>query len=211
MSPRLYQVGRQYRDTARLDDPSDEFLLWLNDGPEGGIGNTGGIRSLSFSSIKTPVPAALVLVTRTTPGQFSNPWEDVIDAATRQIVYWGDSRSDRPLPLGQSVGNKRLMASYAPIVDGQWALIPPVLHFSKTKQGYVQFNGLCIFQRLELSRFQDNGVRLWNLRAHLSVLDCDSMEVEWLGSRRAAEAVDNLPDIGPSPWREYLLAQRDLL
>jgi hypothetical protein len=83
------------------------------------------------------------------------------------------------------------------------ALVPPILHFSKKRTGVLEFNGLCVLDRLELTWFEDHGHPVRNYRAHLTILDEEFVEVAWLHSRMRASAASDLTGRGPATWRRY--------
>ena len=98
MDGEFWRVGHDYRDTASIKDPADEFLHWLNT-TAGSISNSGGIR------FKDPVvggavdpetgrvvPAYFILITRDMSAQHHNPWDDVVDEVSGNIYYWGDAK-----------------------------------------------------------------------------------------------------------------------
>lgn len=203
---RSFRIGEEYRDTTHLNDPSDQFIRWLNEGGRGGIGNTGGVRALRFDSLNVGVTSCLVLVTRDSAGQFANPWEDHIDVPNGRITYWGDAKAHRSKRVEEWVGNQRLLAAYEVILDNERALIPPILHFSKPATGFVRFNGLCVLDRLELTWFEDEGTPVRNFRAHLSILDQQDVDLDWILARRRATSPTALLNFGPEVWRNYLRA-----
>lgn len=201
-----YKLGHVYVDKGSRKNPEDQFLRWVNlDGS--GMLNSPGIRPLSFisSNIATDLPAYLILVTHdTTSGQL-NPWDDIVDLSKAEIWYWGDAKGSRDLPVDGFDGNKVLRKIYDYILTGQRALVPPILHFSKPKRGFVQLNGLCVLDRLDISWFDDNGKPIQNYHAKLTILDCALVSLLWLHERARAEDASKLdlhPDC-PISWLKY--------
>ena len=200
---RRYRLGHEYRDTGSLGSDDDQFLGWINL-PGSGMRNMGGIRSLKFVELREQVTAAIVLVTHEgSAGSTSNPWDDLVDLQHGRIVYWGDAKFDNKRLVDDFPGNKALRDAFNQVLDGQVALVPPILHFSKERTGWLRFNGLCVLERLELTWFEDKGHPVRNYRAHLSILDEEFVDVGWLHSRMGATARAELQGRGPSAWRRY--------
>ena len=82
-------------------------------------------------------------------------------------------------------------------------LVPPILHFSKRETGRLRFNGLCVLDRLEHTWFEDHERPVRNYRAHLTILDQETVEIDWLHSRVTATSRSTLVGTGPSAWRRY--------
>jgi hypothetical protein len=200
---RRYRLGHDYRDTGSVNNPDDQFLGWINL-PGSGMRNMGGIRSLKFVNAVQPAPAAIVLVTdERSAGSASNPWDDLVDIPHGRIVYWGDAKFDPKKTVDEFPGNRGLRDAFNQVLDGQMALVPPILHFSKRTTGVLSFNGLCILDRLELTWFEDHGRPVRNYRAHLTILDEEFVDVDWLHSRMAADSKSDLSERGPHAWRRY--------
>ena len=169
-----------------MRNPSDEFLGWINM-PGSGMRNMGGIRALKFVALEAPVVASIVLVTdERSAGSASNPWDDLVDIHRGRIVYWGDAKFDPKRTVDGFPGNRALRDAFNQVLDGQVALVPPILHFSKRTTGVLRFNGLCVLDRLELTWFEDHGRPVRNYRAHLTILDEEFVDVSWLHSRMAS-------------------------
>ena len=201
---REYVLGHEYRDTGSSSNPEDEFLRWLNI-PGSGMRNMPGIRPFKFVHlIKQPVHAYIVLVTHERSARpAANPWEDVVELHAGRITYWGDAKFDAHRRLEEFPGNRALRAAYDTVLEGQLGVVPPILHFSKPQPGVVRFNGLCVFDRLELTWFEDRGRPVRNYRAHLTVLDAETVAVEWLHRRALATSPASLSGDGPVAWRRY--------
>ena len=200
---RRYRLGHDYRDSGSLKDEGDQFMAWINV-PGSGMRNMGGIRPLKFTRMIEPVTAAIVLVTdERSAGSTSNPWDDLVDIPHGRIVYWGDAKFDQKRLVDDFPGNRALRDAFNQVLDSQMALVPPILHFSKRETGMLRFNGLCILDRLELTWFEDHGRPVRNYRAHLTILDEEFVDVEWLHSRMNASARSELTGKGPDAWRRY--------
>jgi Restriction endonuclease AspBHI N-terminal/Restriction endonuclease len=198
-----YRLGDSYRDSGSSSDPDDQFLRWINI-PGSGIRNMGGIRPLKFTSLRLPVHAYIILVTHErSTGSASNPWEDLVDLPHGRIVYWGDAKHDPRRTLNDFIGNRSLAASFDQVLEDRRALIPPILHFSKPRAGVATFNGLCVLDRLELTWFEDHRHPVRNYRVHLTVLDQEFVDLDWLHRRATATTVEQLHDDGPEAWRRY--------
>lgn len=115
---RVWRVGHEYRDRGGYSFEDDEILRWLHT-ECGTIANSGGIRykdpvSQVITDPETArlVPAYFVLITRDMSAQHHNPWDDVVDEVSGNIVYWGDAKfSDRSKTYAAFKGNARLEAA----------------------------------------------------------------------------------------------------
>ncbi len=198
-----YRLGREYRDTGSSSNPEDEFLRWLNI-PGSGMKNMPGIRPFRFVNLQLPIHAYIVLVTHersANPG--ANPWEDSVDLNSGRITYWGDAKFDERRMIDDFVGNRAIRTAFDLVLDNRRSLVPPILHFSKPKAGIVKFNGVCAFDELELTWFEDKGRPVRNYRAQLSILDVESVDVDWLHQRATATTESQLQGSGPPAWRLY--------
>ena len=185
-SLRRYRLGHDYRDSGSMKAEGDQFLSWINL-PGSGMRNMGGIRPLKFTALKEPVTAAIVLVTdERSAGSTSNPWDDLVDIPHGRIVYWGDAKFDTKRTVDDFPGNRALRDAFNQVLDSHMALVPPILHFSKRETGVLRFNGLCVLDQLELTWFEDHDRPVRNYRAHLTILDEEFVEVDWLHSRMSA-------------------------
>ena len=201
-----YRLGHIYNDKGKRHDPSDEFLGWLNI-DDSGMLNTPGIRPLRYTSALSThgLPAYLVLVTNdVTSGQL-NPWDDIVDLSNAEIRYWGDAKSSNGKRIDEFKGNAVLRKIYDYLLGGEKALVPPILHFSKPRSGQVKFNGLCVLSKLEISWFDDHGTPIRNYHAHLTILDCEEVVIEWLHNRVSASTISTIDDHAncPDSWRHY--------
>jgi hypothetical protein len=200
---RSYRLGHDYRDLGRSTSPDDQFLAWINL-PGSGMRNMGGIRPLKFIGLDEQVTAAIVLVTDDrSAGSTANPWDDLVDIHHGRIVYWGDAKWDARRTVDDFPGNRALRDAFNQVLDSQVALVPPILHFSKRSTGTLTFNGLCALERLELTWFEDHGRPVRNYRAHLTILDQEFIDVEWLHSRMSAVSRADLTGNGPRVWSRY--------
>jgi hypothetical protein len=216
----VYRVGYNYRDlTSTKAGSGDEFLKWLSqpDSEVGGpntIGSTGGIRPKRFinKTLKVPegsagLPSSLILTTTNISQQFHNPWEDLVDYGTGQIIYWGDAKYDennRSKKHQEFKGNKVLLLINELLLKQERTFVPPILHFSRNKKGYVQFSGLCVLERIETSWFEDKGRPITNLRCILSILDIEECPISWLHERAVASKPEDIDKKCPDVWRDYL-------
>jgi hypothetical protein len=198
-----YRVGNEYRDRGGTTLEGDEFLAWINV-PGSGMGNSEGIRSLRYISKLNLLPACLILVTHERTGGHKNPWDDLVDYGSGEILYWGDAKAHDTRRHSDFKGNKVLESIYNEILDGNRQAVPPILHFSKPRSGVVRFNGLCALEKLDLSWFDDHGKPVRNYRAHLTVLDVEEVSVEWLHSRMRAATLAQANKGAPAAWKQYL-------
>jgi hypothetical protein len=200
-----YRLGYEYVDKASKTNESDQFLRWINL-KGSGMRNTPGIRPLNYiNKIMGEVPAYLIFVTNDKSSGENNPWDDIVDFSSGEILYWGDAKYDKSKKYNEFEGNTKLEIIYNLILENKREQIPPILHFSKPKKGLVRFNGLCILEKLELTWFVDKQTALpiKNYRCHLKILDIDEVEIEWLHSRAKAENTNNIDILAPKVWKDY--------
>lgn len=208
MTNRIWRVGHEYRDRGGYSFDNDEVLRWLHT-ERGTIANSGGIRYKdAIAPVTTDgetgrvVPAYFVLITRDMSAQHHNPWDDVVDEISGNIVYWGDAKfSDRGRSYSAFKGNARLEAANNLRLIGRIADLPPILHFSKKRSGYLTFNGVCALSDLRHAWFEDEGRPVKNLRVLLSILDVEEVAAAWLNSRvldADREAADRT--LAPAAW-----------
>ena len=209
MKAESWRVGHMYRDRAGIKFVDDELLRWLNTSV-GSIANSGGIRfkDSKSSGPRDPetgriVPAYFVLVTRDMSAQHHNPWDDMIDEVNGNIYYWGDAKfSSRERLFNQFPGNARIEATNNLRLAGRFAELPPILHFSKRRTGYLTFNGLCALSDVRHAWFEDNGQPIKNLRILLSILDTETVPAEWLRRRVVCDDVRKADcTFAPDVWR----------
>ena len=198
-----YRIGNTYRDRGETTLKGDHFLSWLNI-KGSGMGNTEGIRSFRYIEKHSKLPAYIVLVTNENTSGHQNPWDDIVDYSSGKILYWGDAKAHETRRHNDFKGNKLLEMIFYYQLDGKREFIPPILHFSKPKRGYVKFNGLCALDHLELSWFDDHGKPVRNYRAHLSILDLDDLSVTWLHQRARSGGVSQTNRGAPAVWKSYL-------
>ena len=215
MSEEFWRAGHEYRDKAGVKFVDDELLRWLHT-PAGSIANSGGIRfkdrtSNGFQDPETgrTIPAYFVLVTRDMSAQHHNPWNDLIDEVNGNIYYWGDAKfTSRKKLFNQFRGNARIEAANNLRLAGRLDELPPILHFSKRRPGYLTFNGLCALSDVRHAWFEDNGKPIKNLRILLSILDTETVPAEWLRQRvvsRNCRETDR--KLAPDVWRKAALGK----
>ena len=209
MSTEFWRVGHEYRDRAGVKFDDDELLRWLNTS-KGTIPNSGGIRfkdSISECPVDPEtgrvIPAYFVLVTRDMSAQHHNPWDDLIDQVSGNIFYWGDAKfSSRRKLFNQFAGNARLEATNNLRLAGRLDELPPILHFSKKRTGYLTFNGLCALSDVRHAWFEDKGKPIKNLRILLSILDTEMVDAAWLNQRVTMRDIREADRrMAPSVWR----------
>ncbi|NOD62037.1 MULTISPECIES: restriction endonuclease [unclassified Ruegeria] len=212
MSEEFWRVGHQYRDKAGVKFEDDELLRWLNTSA-GSIANSGGIRfkdPISGGPVDPEtdraVPAFFVLVTRDMSAQHHNPWDDVVDEVSGNIYYWGDAKfSAREKLFNQFPGNARIEATNNLRLAGRLDEMPPILHFSKQRSGWLTFNGLCALSDVRHAWFEDEGKPIKNLRILLSILDTETVPAEWLRQRVIAYDVRKVDrNLAPEVWRKAM-------
>lgn len=206
---RTYRVGHIYRDRASKTLENDEFLNWLNSGGKT-IPNSGGIRYRDFLDQKLldpetnrRVPAFFVLVTSGVRTQSHNPWDDIIDYRSGEILYWGDAKhSARGRYHDDFPGNARIIAANNMRLAGRLDDMPPLLHFTRIKSGFVCFNGLCTITDMRVTWFEDSGEPVKNLRLSLAILDTEEVALDWLIKRPLAQGKKGRDHIAPQVWQD---------
>jgi len=201
-SERVFRVSHEYRD--RMGYPDDQFLAWINDGLEKGIPGVEGIRQLKYANGISELPSCIILVTTALNTASHNPWDDIIDHENGEIIYWGDAKHCDKRKIDEFKGNKAIRAIYDCILKNEKEYVPPILHFSKPRSGYVVFNGLCVLDKLELSWFEDRGKPVHNYRLHLTILDCAEVSIMWLHNRVKSQNCAELRVDAPKAWNQYL-------
>lgn len=198
-----YRIGHTYIDKGKTAHSDDQFLAWLNI-KNSGMLNSPGIRPFSYVTRRGDgIPAYIVLVTTEKKGASHNPWDDIVDYSSGKVFYWGDAKFDDEKKHNEFRGNQILELVYNLILERKYALVPPILHFSKPERGLVKFNGLCVMDKLELTWFEDRGVPVRNYRCHLSILDEEEVRVNWLHERATSTAWGMSEKYAPSVWRNY--------
>lgn len=201
----VYRVGQVYRDRAGVKFDDDEFLRWFN--YEKTIANAGGVRWRDFlrHDLLSPgtarkIPAYFVLMTVRKRSQYQNPWEDVI--AADSIRYWGDAKIDSEKTSYLDFrGNQRFIASSDAATHGMEA-IPPILHFTKYEDGWVQFSGLCWLSNMTIETFNEGGREIENLVLSLAILDIPEVSLEWLKERSSSDGLQDANRKAPLVWLE---------
>lgn len=210
MSERVWRVGHEYRDRAGY--PDDEFISWLAT-DAGSISNGGGIRYRDRHSDSRidpetgkKVPAFFVLITSDRGNEYHNPWDDLVDDISGNIHYWGDAKhAARDRLYNQFPGNARLEATNNVRLAGRLEDMPPILHFSRKRSGYLTFNGLCALSDLRHTWFEDKGRPVKNLRALLAILDVETVPLEWLKKRVTAPSTAEADvKLAPAVWKQAL-------
>ncbi len=201
----VFTVGKEYRDKGSPRKKDDQFMRWLNiDGS--GIGNMGGIRILRTISDSRNGPDGIVIISSDLSTESHNPWDDVVDPHLGLIKYWGDAKFHETKRIDDWRGNKNLRKV---IDEGRRSLHPFILHFTKSRKGYMTFNGLCVLKSLDLAWFQDKGRPVQNYRATLSILDCNHISVQWLVNWRSKKKLQDRLEEAPPAWVDYVQGRKE--
>jgi len=206
---RTYRVGHLYRDRASKTREDDEFLHWLSSEGET-IPNSSGIRFKDFrgKSLTDPesnkgVPAYFILLTSGVHTQSHNPWDDIIDHRAGEIYYWGDAKhASRTKHYDDFPGNARVIAANNLRLAGRHGDLPPFLHFTRVRSGWIRFNGLCSLTDVRLTWFEDKGQPVKNLRLALAIPDCEEVPLNWLADRPLATGQKAHDRSAPEAWRD---------
>lgn len=194
-----YKVGFSYIDDIANSKEKDQFVKWLP-----GIGNSKGIRPVKFKYLKVDLPAYIVLITRQVIHRHYNPWDDIIDYVAGKIYYWGDAKFNKEKDYKEFDGNRVMLKVYENVLDANFSIVPPILHFSKRESGKVVFNGLCTLKKLEMTWYEDKGIPVKNYRCELIVLDEEEVSVTWLNSRAECELLSEINFDAPPIWYDYI-------
>jgi hypothetical protein len=204
-----WYVNCGYRDKGGWRHEDDQFLKYLHNGTKT-IPNSGGIRFQNFINInpiedntKQRIPPYIVLLTAEISTSWNNPWSDIVSYASGEIIYWGDAKITSPRKSWNDfTGNKVIWAINHLRQDGDKELIPPILHFTKPKQGEVKFTGLCMLRNCELAWFGEEGAPVVNLKIALDILDIDRVNTSWLTKRSSSNSKNKLLVDSPKVWRD---------
>lgn len=194
-----YRVGHSYVDDIANSREKDQFVKWMP-----GMGNSKGIRPVRYKHLSIDVPAFIVLLTRQSAHRHFNPWDDIIDYIAGKIYYWGDAKFSNKKSYKDFDGNKILLKSFEKHLDGNYNIVPPVLHFSKNEKGKVIFNGLCVIEKLGITWYEDNAKPVKNYRCELTVLDEDEVDLKWLINRVCSDNISDINSQAPKIWKEYI-------
>jgi hypothetical protein len=203
MSMASYKIGHLYVDKGGSSHDEDQFLKWINI-KGSGMRNMSGIRALNFVCRKSDFIPAYIILVSTRIKHEGNPWDDIVDYNSSTIYYWGDAKFDKEKHYQDFVGNQRLIQTWNLILENKLDLVPPILHFSKPKSGFVKFTGLCVLTDLKHSWFDHEGEPVKNLKAELRILDQEEVDVAWLHRRAKCEDLSILNKDCPDVWRQYI-------
>ena len=210
-------TGQSYVDLgSRYKKTNDQFLRWFNiDGS--GMGNSSGMRGFKYINIpnKTSLKAFLILITSNVDDdRGNNKWKDKIDLKRKKISYFGDAKLHKTKKAEDWQGNKIVLDIHDDMLEGKNELIPPILHFSKEKIGFMKFNGLCgiknvertiHFEKIYKNEKQYN-IRVRNYRLDLDIININKIHLDWLHLRR----IDYQQSLTKQPkaWTDYISNQR---
>jgi len=187
---------------------------------EAGINRVAEIRSIDG------VTRRPVIVLRSSPrtaGREANPWHDEFDVDHGHVRYYGDHKATTIGPVGVTPGNGSLLAAWelhAASSPADRSLAPPLLVFRGTsallggrllRQGFVEFCGLAVIERLEYVVQQDaTSKRTFpNLVLDLAIMDLadtgDELDARFLDDRRDASlTAEEALRHAPASWRRWV-------
>ena len=203
---KLFRIGQIYRNTRRLDDQNNKFLAWFKIGDFPGLDNSRGIRSMKFKYLpeENSIPAFVVLISK--EGNTStnhNPWSDVVDHKIGKIYYWGDAKYSEIKNFNEYTGNK-LFEQIRDVAHKQRSkMVPPILHFATIRPGFMEFNGLCVLNRMDVAEYEDKGFLVENYKYELDILNTE-VDVKWLHSRVLSKSIKEIDLMAPKVWTDYL-------
>jgi hypothetical protein len=200
-----YRVGERYYDSK--DPDRDQFQSWIKGPLESGIGNSSGIRVVKSKTgpREGEVTAVVIVSSDLDDNDEFNRWNDEFDLAAGRIRYWGDAKRDgsgagEPIDEDSFPGNAQLRSVHRSNTDGQRSHYPPLLVFRRPESGVVEFNGLCVIERVELDEFDDKGVPTPNYLYHLGVLDVEEVPLAWIHQRTETGSNELAPDV----WHRWV-------
>lgn len=200
---KVISIDKSYIDLGARTNPKDQFLRWFNlDGS--GMGNSSGMRGFKYINIpnRTSLKAFILLITSKIEDRGNNKWTDDIDLKRKKITYFGDAKFHSTKKAEDWLGNKIILNVHNHMLEGKIEFIPPILHFSKEKTGYMKFNGLCGLNNVERSFHIENNIRVRNYKLDLQILDADKIQLDWLHLRRIdySQSIK----IQPKAWTKYI-------
>ncbi|MFI0799851.1 restriction endonuclease [Amycolatopsis lurida] len=177
----------------------------------------------SPASITAPEGARRpVVLIRSSPwkaGSEQTPWHDVFDLNNGHVRYFGDHKADIVEPVGQTVGNRSLLAAWefhhAPTAESRRFAVPLMVFRSVRRnnrpKGHVEFCGFGIVERAErVVQWSRNGDSTFvNYVFDLALLDLtaedDQLDWAWVNERRGAESsIDRTLELAPESWRRWV-------
>lgn len=199
-----FVIGEEYTDKANPNKPEDQFSRWIRGPLKTGIGMMGGIRRLkSHSPPNEDECTAVILVSnkKRRPSGLDNPWEDRIDLENGEIKYWGDAKKNPEKDFRNYKGNSLLMNIYEQsTIKNEREKTPPILFFQKPRVGVVRFCGLVVIENVEIKRFLHEKVPVPNYLFHLSILNEDKIELDWIHERTKSGNDDKSPEA----WEDWV-------
>jgi len=228
--PRPLKVTRTYRyakgaelQAPMLDGHPNYHHFTVSD---------GGIRTLLESGINRPAlvaatdgPRYPVIGIRSSPwkaGHSTNPWHDIFDIDHGYVRYFGDHKADSTKALGQTPGNRALLADFeahrgATAADRLRAT--PLMLFRAVTvlgrpKGHVQFCGVAVMERLEhVVQRSASGESFPNFVFDLAVLELaaeeERVDWRWIDDRRDLTlSVEETLRFAPASWKRWI-AQGD--
>jgi hypothetical protein len=96
---------------------------------------------------------------------------------------------------------ERFRAAFDRTAAGRRENVPPVLVFRKPESGVVEFCGLCVPDHFEVRSYQDGtGTQIPNFLFHFSILNTQSVPVQWLHDRAQTNDDSRAPDV----WSDWI-------
>ncbi|MEU8414880.1 restriction endonuclease [Amycolatopsis japonica] len=163
-----------------------------------------------------------VVLIRSSPwkaGTEQTPWHDVFDLNNGHVRYFGDHKADTVEPVGQTVGNRSLLAAWelhqAPTAALRAAAVPLMVFRSVRRnnrpKGHIEFCGFGIVERAErvVQWARNGGSTFVNYVFDLALLDLsaedDQLDWAWVNERRnPASPIDRTLDRAPASWRRWV-------
>lgn len=200
---KLY-VGNEYIDLGARNNKKDQFLRWFNL-DNSGMGNSSGMRGFKYINKprKTSLKAFVILITSNVGDpRGNNKWRDSIDTRSKKIMYFGDAKMDEKKKAEDFLGNKIVLNISDHILEGKCEFIPPILHFTKERVGFMKFNGLCIMKDLKRGFHIERNIKVRNYILDLEILEVDHLSLDWLHLRR----IDYKTSLKMQPqvWDDYI-------
>ena len=164
-------------------------------------------------------PAIMIRSSPYRAGSSSTPWHDSFDMDRGRVRYFGDTKFG-DMPHVKVRGNKILRAlfdqSNSPDRQAR-ANTAPLLFFVAPRQGFVEFRGVGLIERVELVAQVDNEGRAFSNYAFDCALVDLSAEGEqldwgWISARKDPDLSDEaVLELAPKQWSKWVNEGKDSL
>lgn len=200
---KFFKRGESYRDAERYkSNPDSQFGHgFYSNGNT--IENTGGIRRRYFQSDSKEficqfygneirIPSVLVLITADDKLKISwdKPWKDINNPP--YLYYYGDNKTSVS-PFKKKGCRDLILVNAISNLDNQ-KLLPPILHFTKRKSGWMDFEGVYKLENLDFYNFEHDSKTVRNVHTRLRLIS-DKVDMDWIRARPLAKNLEELAKI----------------